>query len=142
MLRIDNIVLLPIFKSFGFCVIAQNKKIFKLVLLCENMRYRWRRWMRRQGPGRPPSEFFLFSLPRVKQFMPTPCLNPEPISLTYAEYEVLRLTDLEELNQEKAAKKMKTSRATVWRLLNGARKKVAQALTESRPLIVVRNVEK
>jgi predicted DNA-binding protein (UPF0251 family) len=31
---------------------------------------------------------------------------------------------------------MKTSRGTVWRLLESAREKVAKALAESRPLII------
>jgi predicted DNA-binding protein (UPF0251 family) len=53
-----------------------------------------------------------------------------------AEVEALRLVDLEGLSQEAAGIEMSISRGTVWRLLQSARKKVAQALTEGRPLAV------
>ena len=52
------------------------------------------------------------------------------------EYEVLRLSEVEKLKQEEIAKRMKTSRGTVWRLLENAREKVARALSESRPLLI------
>ena len=97
-------------------------------------RWRWRH--RRGGPGRPFNYLFLSSIPHVKEFVPNPCLNPEPIELTYPEYDVLRLIDLEGLTQEEAAKKMKTSRGTIWRLVQSGRKKIIQALTESRPLLI------
>ena len=103
---------------------------------------RWRGgWRRggpgRPGPGRPFSDLFLSYTPRVKEFVPRPCLNPHPIELTYPEYEAVRLIDFEGLNQEDAGEKMKTSRGTIWRLIQSGRKKIAQALTESRPLIVI-----
>jgi len=44
--------------------------------------------------------------------------------------------DLEGLSQEQAGTKMGVSRGTIWRLLQSARRKVAQALTEGRPLTV------
>lgn len=49
-----------------------------------------------------------------------------------AELEVLRLVDLEGLSQEEAGSRMGISRGTVWRLLQEARRKSAQALTEGR----------
>ncbi|HDD71564.1 MAG TPA: DUF134 domain-containing protein [Candidatus Aenigmarchaeota archaeon] len=98
---------------------------------------RWRWGCRRWGPGRPFAELFLFSLPRVKEFVPRPCLNPQPIELSYPEFEVLRLVDLESLTQSQAAQRMRTSRGTVWRLLENARKKVVKALVESRPLVIL-----
>ena len=97
---------------------------------------RWRWGRRRVGPGRPFGELFLSSIPRVKEFVPNPCLNPQPIELAYPEYDSLRLIDLENLTQEEVAKRMNTSRGTIWRLYQSARKKVAQALTESRPLVI------
>jgi len=54
-----------------------------------------------------------------------------------AELEAFRLVDLEGLSQEEAGKRMGVSRGTVWRLLQSARKKTAQALTEGRPLQIV-----
>lgn len=97
---------------------------------------RWRWCGRRTGRGRPFSPLFLTSIPYVKEFIPNPCLNPEPIELSYPEYEVLRLIDLERLTQEESAKRMKTSRGTVWRLLRSAREKVIRAIVESRPLVI------
>jgi predicted DNA-binding protein (UPF0251 family) len=62
--------------------------------------------------------------------------NLEPIYIEPAELEALRLVDLEGLSQKEAGEKMGVSRGTVWRLLQSARKKSAQALTEARPLLV------
>jgi predicted DNA-binding protein (UPF0251 family) len=70
-------------------------------------------------------------------FTPTPQTNPTPILLELAEIEAFRLVDVEGLSQEDAGLKMGVSRGTVWRLLQSARKKAAQALTEGRPLVIV-----
>ena len=99
------------------------------------MRWRWR-GARKKGPGRPPASFFLHSFPQINRFIPQPQLSSDTIKLSYPEYEVLRLIDLEGLSQEEAAKKMKTSRGTIWRLLTSARKKITLALTEGRPIII------
>jgi len=61
---------------------------------------------------------------------------PNPASLT----PIFRLVDLEGLSQEEAGTKMGISRGTVWRLLQSARRKTAQALTEGRPLQIVSGV--
>ena len=92
--------------------------------------------MRRMGPGRPFNYLYISALPKFKEFIPRPMLNPEPIELTYPEFEAFRLSDLKKLTQEEIAKKMNTSRGTVWRLLESAREKIARALTESRPIII------
>ena len=97
---------------------------------------RWRWWWRRGGPGRPFGYLYLSQIPHVREFIPNPMVNPQPIELTYPEYEVLRLSEVEKLKQEEIAKRMKTSRGTVWRLLESAREKVARALSESRPLLI------
>jgi predicted DNA-binding protein (UPF0251 family) len=96
----------------------------------------WRRRHMTGGPGRPFGRLHLSHDPGSKKFMPHPTGKREPIELTYPEYEVLHLADLEGFTQEKVAKQMKTSRGTVWRLLSSARKKVATALVESRPLLI------
>ena len=97
------------------------------------------RWCRgRYGSkGRPHIPLFLSQIPNVKEFIPTPCLNPQPIQMSYPEYEALRLVDLEGLTQEEAAEKMNTSRGTVWRLLESGRRKVIQAISEGRPLVIL-----
>jgi predicted DNA-binding protein (UPF0251 family) len=59
-----------------------------------------------------------------------------------AEMEAQRLVDLEGLSQEEAAKEMTVSRGTVWRLLQSARRKSAQSLSEGRPLLIVDEEEK
>jgi predicted DNA-binding protein (UPF0251 family) len=89
------------------------------------------------GPGRPFNYLYISNLPQVKEFIPRPMLNPEPIELTYPEFEAFRLSDLEKLTQEEIAKRMNTSRGTVWRLLESAREKIARALNESRPIIIL-----
>lgn len=119
-----------------FCAYASFLNLSAKNKLMPGWRRRWRWCWRRGGPGRPFNPLFLYSLPQSKEFVPNPCLNPQPIELSYPEYEVLRLIELEDLTQEEAAKKMSTSRGTVWRLLKSARKKIVQALTESRPLVI------
>jgi predicted DNA-binding protein (UPF0251 family) len=54
------------------------------------------------------------------------------------ELEVLRLVDLEGLSQEEAGTRMDVSRGTVWRLLQQARAKVAQALSEAQPITITK----
>lgn len=45
--------------------------------------------------------------------------------------------DLEGLSQEEAGQRMGVSRGTAWSLVQSARKKTTQTLTEGRPLIIV-----
>ncbi len=97
--------------------------------------WRWRhRWRRR---GRPPAELILPSIPRANRFIPEPCLNPVPISITFAELEALRLVYLERMTQRDAAKKMGTSRGTIWRLVKSGREKIIRAIVELRPIIII-----
>ncbi|RKY54775.1 MAG: hypothetical protein DRP89_04570, partial [Candidatus Neomarinimicrobiota bacterium] len=51
--------------------------------------------------------------------------------------EALRLIDLEGLSQEEAGQRMGVSRGTIWRLLKNARRKIAQAITEGRPIYII-----
>lgn len=99
-------------------------------------RWRWRGGKGRKR-GRPPSNLLLHSKPDVKKFVPEPCLNSDPIELTFPEYDVLLSLDLEELTQEETAKRMNTSQGTVWRLYKSARKKIITALFEGRPLEIM-----
>jgi len=95
------------------------------------------RQRRRRGPkGRMPKPIRLAARSPIETFIPHPQINPMPIYLEPAELEALRLVDLEGLSQEDAGLRMGVSRGTVWRLLQSARKKVAQALTEGRPLFI------
>jgi predicted DNA-binding protein (UPF0251 family) len=95
-----------------------------------------RRRCRRGGRGRFPKPVFIPNPSKVEKFIPQPKTTSNPISIEPAELEALRLVDLEGLSQEQAGTKMGVSRGTIWRLLQSARRKVAQALTEGRPLTV------
>jgi hypothetical protein len=75
--------------------------------------------------------------PPINGLIPNPSRNLAPIFIDIAELEAFRLVDLEGLSQEEAGQKMGVSRGTVWRLIQSARRKTAQALTEGRPLQIV-----
>jgi predicted DNA-binding protein (UPF0251 family) len=96
-----------------------------------------RQWRRRRGRrGRLPKPIRIDRTPNMQRFTPQPHSGGDPILINPAELEVLRLVDLEGYSQHEAGVNMEISRGTVWRLLQSARKKSAQALTESRPLHV------
>jgi len=96
----------------------------------------WRRRHRCGRRGRFPKPVTLGIIPPTNSFTPNPQKNPEPIFLEMAELEAFRLVDLEGLSQEEAGQRMGISRGTVWRLVQSARKKTAQALSEGRPLCI------
>jgi predicted DNA-binding protein (UPF0251 family) len=58
----------------------------------------------------------------------------EILNLGQDEIEAMRLCDHQELDQEEAAKRMNISRGTVQRLLYSGRKKVVEAITQSKAL--------
>lgn len=99
-------------------------------------RWRWR-GRKKKGPGRPPSKLVLHSKPKLEKMEPEPCLNSKPVVLTFPEYNVLQLIDLNELTQQETAERMNTSQGTIWRLIKSARKKLMKALTQARPLHIV-----
>jgi hypothetical protein len=94
----------------------------------------WRRRRRHGRKGRFPKPINIGKVHTVDKFTPTPQGNPEPVYIEPAELEALRLVDLEGLSQEEAGERMGVSRGTVWRLIQSARKKTSQALTEGRPI--------
>ncbi len=69
--------------------------------------------------------------PEATYFKPqnVPLAVLEEVVLTLVEFEAIRLADLKEFDQTKAAKKMKISQATFNRTLTSAHKKIAEALT-------------
>jgi len=79
--------------------------------------------------------------PPITGLTPNPPGSLGPIFIDRAELEAFRLVDLEGLSQEEAGQKMGISRGTVWRLLQSARRKTAQALTEGRPLQIISGTE-
>jgi hypothetical protein len=61
----------------------------------------------------------------------------EPVFIEFAEVEAFRLVDMEGLSQEEAGQRMSISRGTIWRLVQSARRKTAQTLSEGRPIYIV-----
>jgi len=91
------------------------------------------RGRRRRGRrGRMPRPVIINHISSIKSFKPEPKEFGEPIFLEPAELEVIMLIDIEDLNQQEAGERMGTSRGTVWRLLQSARRKIALALIEGR----------
>ncbi len=74
--------------------------------------------------------------PDVCYFKPrgVPLVNLEEINLLPEELEALKLCDAENIEQIKAAKKMKISQSTLSRILLSARKKVATTIIEGKAI--------
>jgi len=74
--------------------------------------------------------------PTVVYFKPraVPLSVLEEVELSTDELEALRLCDLNNLEQMKAAKKMNVSQSTFQRILSSARQKVSLALIEGRAI--------
>ena len=75
-------------------------------------------------------------VPHADFFKPSgiPLCELKQITLTLDEVEALRLADLNGLYQEQAAEKMKISRTTFSRIVEEARRKVAEALIHGKAL--------
>ena len=63
----------------------------------------------------------------------------EVAELTAEEVEALRLKNIENLEQETAAKKMNTSQSTFQRILSSAYKKISQALIKGQAIKIINN---
>jgi len=63
-----------------------------------------------------------------------PLVDLEEVSISMDELEAIRLADYEVLYHEEAAVKMKISRQTFGRILNGAHRKVAECLIKGKAL--------
>lgn len=85
---------------------------------------------------RPIKPRRIFFDPKAIYFKPraVPLSLLEEVELGVDELEAIRLCDLEELEQEEAAKKMKISQSTLSRILLSARKKIAEALIRGRAI--------
>ena len=86
--------------------------------------------------GRPPLWRRVDSIPEVTYFKPAgiPLAQLQEVRLSVEEAEALRLKDIEKLEQEECAQKMKISRTTFARVLTAARQKVADALLNGKGL--------
>ncbi|MCD6547561.1 MAG: DUF134 domain-containing protein [Nanoarchaeota archaeon] len=74
--------------------------------------------------------------PRICYFKPAgmPLSRLEEVILSVEEFEAIRLKDLEDMDQTKAAEKMNVSQPTFNRILNSARKKIADALVNGKAI--------
>lgn len=88
--------------------------------------------------ARPQCQRRIAGLPRVQVFKPrgVPMHDLSEVHLSTDGWEVLRLCDHEGLDQEAAARRLGVSRPTVSRILERARKVVAQALVEGCSLVI------
>lgn len=77
-------------------------------------------------------------LPEVSFFKPSEAQESDnnAVTITVDEYEVIRLLDYRRFSQEECAEYMNIARATVQKIYTDARRKVATALVEGRPLII------
>ena len=76
------------------------------------------------------------SLPPADYFKPrgVPLGSLEVVNLTLDEFEAVRLADYEGMYQEKAAERMGVSRQTFGNIVEAARKKIADALVNSKAI--------
>ena len=75
-------------------------------------------------------------IPEYRGFTPDGLASGDAIDMTVDELEVLRLCDLEGLNQEAVAQQMGIARATVAAICSRAHRKVANALVNGRALSI------
>jgi predicted DNA-binding protein (UPF0251 family) len=83
-------------------------------------------------------------MPGVTYFKPAGIRLRElsEVILTVDEFEAVRLKDLEEMDQEQAAKKMNISQPTFHRLVISARKKIADAIVNGKAIKIEGGVYK
>jgi len=80
--------------------------------------------------GRPKIKRKVCFFPEITYFKPAgiPLRELSEVVLSLDEVEAIRLAELNDLDQEEAAKKMQISRITFLRVLHSAHKKIAEAL--------------
>ena len=85
---------------------------------------------------RPPKCRRVAFLPNVTYFKPTgiPLRALEEVQLSVEEAEAIRLKDMEGLEQEQCAERMSISRPTFQRVLESARRKIAEALLHGKAI--------
>ena len=85
---------------------------------------------------RPPKWRCVSFMPQITYFKPVGVPLPllKEVCLSVEEAETIRLKDLEGLEQEECAQRMRISRPTFHRVLGAARKKVAESLINGKAI--------
>jgi predicted DNA-binding protein (UPF0251 family) len=88
--------------------------------------------------ARPKKDRLVGFNPKINYFKPRgiPVLDLEEVCLTIDEREAIRLADLEGLSHEKAGRQMGISRATFGRIVQQARKTIADAIIHGKAVRV------
>ena len=81
--------------------------------------------------GNPNSSYFKPAGIRI--------VDLEESELSMAEFEAIRLVDLEDISQEGAGAKMEISQSTLSRVLKSGRKKIADAIVNGKAIKIGRN---
>jgi len=86
--------------------------------------------------ARPPKLRCVARMPSIVSFRPVgiPVADLKGVSVTLEELESIRLRDMEGLEQEACAERMRVSRPTFHRILDSARKKLADALINGKAI--------
>ena len=86
--------------------------------------------------ARPLKQKWVQFEPGVTYFKPRgiPLMYLEEVIIPVEEFEALRLAELLDLDQKKAAKRMRISRTTFQRLLHSAHKKITDALVSGKAM--------
>ena len=90
--------------------------------------------------GRPPKKRRVKFEPKAVYFKPRaiPLSNIREVELKMDEMEAIRLCDLKNISQNEAAEKMKISQSTLQRILDRARKKIAEGLIKGKALKIIK----
>lgn len=93
--------------------------------------------------SRPKKERCIRCQPNALYFKPRgiPLIQMEEVNLSLDELEAIRLADYEGLYHEQAAEKMGISRPTFGRILNEARRKLAEVLVDGKALKIETKIE-
>ena len=87
---------------------------------------------------RPSKRRFVGKAPEISAFKPMgiPARHLKQVKLALDEYEAIRLVDLEGMDQEEAAQLMAISRSTLSRVIDRARKKLAETIVQGKALVI------
>jgi len=88
--------------------------------------------------ARPKNNRVVFEPPLYKVFVPkgTGGIPPEKVRISLDEFEAVRLADYNGLTHEEASEAMEISRSTFSRLIEKARKKIADIVINGKELVI------